>query len=66
MVKHEMSYRAGRAGFVDVGLPDVDPHWRCSCGASWTFPAKLMPQRRTGDNRIEASRAHAYHAGAGR
>lgn len=64
MITHEMEYRAGRAGFAAQGLPDVDPHWRCTCGTGWTFPARAMPSRRTGNNQIEAEREHARHAGA--
>jgi hypothetical protein len=63
-VQHDMSYRAGSHGFAEVGVPDRDPAWRCSCGAGWTFPAKVMPSRKTGNNEIEARRAHSAHVSA--
>lgn len=66
MIDHQMDYRAGRVGLSEVGLPDIDPHWRCTCGNGWTYPAVAMPSRRTGNNRIEAERAHRQHTEARR
>lgn len=64
MITHEMTYKAGRVGFAEVGLPDVEPHWGCSCGTGWRFPAKAMPSRKTGNNQIEAEREHTRHVHA--
>lgn len=57
---HAIVYRAGVDGF-GCALPDREPHWKCTCGG-WTFPAKAIPNRTTGNNHIEAVRAHAAHA----
>lgn len=51
-MSHEMCYRAG--------IPGRAPGWHCSCGG-WTFAAKPMPLRRSGNNKIEADRAFRRH-----
>lgn len=50
-VVHVMDYRAGVGG--------SEPGWRCPCG--WRVIAKPMPQRRTGNNKIEARRSYIAH-----
>lgn len=61
VTEHEMIYRAGSFGFASIGVPDREPHWRCSCGPGWKFPARSMPSRKTGNNEIEAKRSHEMH-----
>lgn len=55
-----MSYRAGTRGLAFLGLPDREPAWLCSCG-EWEMTAVSKPNRRTGNNKIEADRAWTAH-----
>ena len=64
MITHEFRYRAGRSGFAAQELPDRAPGWHCPCGLGWTFTARAMPHRRTGNNEIEARRAYDRHVRA--
>lgn len=57
---HEMRYRAGACGLELLGIPDRDPHWECTCG-QWVFTARPMPNRRTGNNQVEAVRGFEAH-----
>lgn len=60
-MNHRLIYRPGTAGFSVFGVPDNPAHWHCSCSLGWKFPAQAMPARKTGNNQIEAMRAHELH-----
>lgn len=62
-MKHEFRYRAGTSGLGEAGIRDAGPEWRCTCH-EWTFPARPMTHRSTGNNQIEGERAHALHVKA--
>ena len=53
---HEMRYRAG----FSIGGVHNDPYWYCVCGA-WRMSAKPMPNRKAGNNKIEAERSFDGH-----
>jgi hypothetical protein len=61
MSGHGMNYRAGTSGLEAIGVRSDVAHWYCTCGA-WRFTAHPMPQRKSGNNVIEARRSWTLHA----
>lgn len=56
--EHKMLYQAGIVGLGRTS--STSPHWYCSCGR-WSFTAKYMSRRKTGNNQIEADRSFQDH-----